>query len=256
MRPSRAIAIASLSALFLSLSAGSTTASQTTSPLPGGVVRMPGLQAAASIVRDSNGLAHIHAGNRHDLYFLQGWVHAQDRLFQMDVSRRTTDGTLAELLGTSALPQDVQLRTIGLHRAAERSWQAYSVDTRVALDAYTDGVNAFVAANPLPREYTALNLTSFRAWRPQDTVGIGKLIAFGLSFDLDIDLTRATCAMSAPARHSASTATPCSSTTSTRPGRSAPPRRCRMPRQRPRRPPRASEHTPARRWRRTTSFNG
>jgi penicillin G amidase len=189
MRPSRAIAIASLSALFLSLSAGSTTASQTTSPLPGGVVRMPGLQAAASIVRDSNGLAHIHAGNRHDLYFLQGWVHAQDRLFQMDVSRRTTDGTLAELLGTSALPQDVQLRTIGLHRAAERSWQAYSVDTRVALDAYTDGVNAFVAANPLPREYTALNLTSFRAWRPQDTVGIGKLIAFGLSFDLDIDLT-------------------------------------------------------------------
>lgn len=189
MRPSCAIAIASLSALFLSLSAGSTTANQATSPLPGSVVRMPGLKAAASIVRDSDGLAHIHAGNRHDLYFLQGWVHAQDRLFQMDVSRRTADGTLAELVGTGAVPQDVQLRTIGLHRAAERSWHAYTPEAQAALDAYADGVNAFVAANPLPREYTALNLTSFRAWRPQDTVGIGKLIAFGLSFDLDIDLT-------------------------------------------------------------------
>src|SRR5262245_9010196 len=189
MRPSRAIAIATLIALILSISAGSTAANQTASAPPGGVVRMPGLQAAASIVRDSDGLAHIHAGNRHDLYFLQGWVHAQDRLFQMDVSRRTADGTLAELLGTGALPQDVQLRTIGLHRAAERSWQALSPDVRAVLTAYTDGVNAFVAANPLPREYAALNLTSFREWRPQDSAGIGKLIAFGLSFDLDIDLT-------------------------------------------------------------------
>ena len=189
MRLFRAVAIGSLSVLFLSLGAGTTSASQSGTQLDPGVVRLVGLDSVASIVRDKNGLAHIAAANRHDLYFLQGWVHAQDRLFQMDVSRRTADGTLAELLGTGALPQDVQLRTIGLHRAAERSWQVVSDRARAAFTAYADGVNAFVAGQGLPREYAALHLADFRPWRPQDSVGIGKLIAFGLSFDLDIDLT-------------------------------------------------------------------
>jgi penicillin amidase len=79
---------------------------------------------------------------------LQGWVHAQDRLFQIDTRRRQADGTLAELLGPAALPTDVQLRTIGLHRAAARSLPALSEDARAVLAAYADGVNAWVAGPP------------------------------------------------------------------------------------------------------------
>ena len=77
---------------------------------------IPGLQEAAQIVRDSNGIPHISAQNDHDLFFLQGWAHAQDRFFQMDVDRREVSGTLAELLGPGALRSDVELRTIGLRR--------------------------------------------------------------------------------------------------------------------------------------------
>jgi penicillin amidase len=87
----------------------------------GAPIRLPGLKAEARIIRDTDGIAHIRARNDHDLFFLQGYVHAQERLFQMDVSRREASGTLAELLGPSALPQDVQFRTLGLRRAAIRS---------------------------------------------------------------------------------------------------------------------------------------
>jgi penicillin amidase len=156
-----------------------------------GTVEVAGLEAAARVVRDVDGLAHVLAGTRHDLFFLQGLVHAQDRLFQMDVRRRQANGTLAELLGGAALPSDVQLRTIGLHRAAERSLPALSEEARAVLQAYADGVNAWVADHPLPPEYGALELTSFRPWTPLDSVAVGKLQAFGLSFDLD-DIDRTT----------------------------------------------------------------
>jgi penicillin amidase len=154
-------------------------------------VDVPGLDGAASVDRDQNGIAHIRAGSRHDLFFLNGWVHAQDRLFQMDMRRRQAGGTLAELLGPAALPTDVQLRTIGLHRAAARSLPALSDDARAVLAAYADGVNAWVADHPLPPEYGALNLTQFRPWTALDSVAVAKLQAFGLSFNLDIELTTA-----------------------------------------------------------------
>src|SRR4030095_8566115 len=87
---------------------------------------------------------------------------------------RQADGTLAEL-----------------HRAAARSLPALSGDARAVLAAYADGVNAWVADHPLPPEYGALTLTRFRPWTALDSVAVGKLQAFGLSFDLDIDLTTA-----------------------------------------------------------------
>jgi penicillin amidase len=160
------------------------------------VMRLPGLKSSAKVIRDVDGLAHVQARNEHDMFFLQGWTHAQDRLFQMDLNRRQPSGTLAEVLGQDALPSDVQLRTMGLRRSAERTWAAIQADAvagsevaegvEAAMMAYAEGVNAFVdaAAGVLPPEYGALGLSTFDEWVPVDSIVIGKLIAFDLSFDL------------------------------------------------------------------------
>ena len=148
--------------------------------------RLEGLRAAAEITRDAYGIAHIRADNDHDMYFLQGYVHAQDRLFQMDSSRRQASGTLAELLGPAALAGDVELRTIGIRRAAQRSLAVISNESRRALEDYAKGVNAYVAkAGSLPPEYAALEIRQFQPWTALDSMTVIKLITFGLSFGLD-----------------------------------------------------------------------
>jgi penicillin amidase len=171
-------------------------------PVPAGAAGLPGWAAArgAGVTRDAAGVARIHARTTRDLYFLQGWVHAQDRLFQMDVRRRQAGGTLAELLGPGALPSDVQLRTIGLHRAAARSLPVLSARAQAGLAAYAEGINAWVAGHQLPPEYAALHLTRFRPWTSLDSVTVAKLIAFGLSFDLDLDRTVALASYQAAGR--------------------------------------------------------
>lgn len=152
--------------------------------------RLPGLHSEAEVIRDGAGIAHVRAEDEHDVFFLQGWVHAQDRLFQMDVTRRRASGTLAELLGPGALAGDVQFRTFGLRRAAERSLEVLSPRALAVLDAYAEGVNAWAGVHPLPPEYAALELTKFAPWTALDSAAVAKLLAFGLSFDLgDIDRT-------------------------------------------------------------------
>jgi penicillin G amidase len=158
--------------------------------VPSSAAAPAGGSEPAGVTRDRFGLAHVSARDHRRLFFLQGWVHAQDRLFQMDTSRRQASGTVAELLGPAALASDVQMRTIGLRRAAERSLAVISPAGREALTAYAAGVNAFVAAHPLPPEYAALHLTRFEPWTEIDSLVVGKLVAFGLSFDLDLGLTR------------------------------------------------------------------
>ena len=150
---------------------------------------LAGLRAAATVTREVNGIMHIRAGNAHDSIFLQGYSHAADRLFQMDVSRRQASGTLAELLGPDALASDVQLRTLGLRRAAEASVAALSPRMRALLDAYAAGVNAYVNTHPLPAEYGLLELTRFDPWMPADSVAIVRSISFQLSFQLDVEST-------------------------------------------------------------------
>lgn len=169
--------------LFLSIAPGITGAP---SLRVGPTVPLGGLSEAAEVARDDKGIAHIHAQNEHDLFFLQGYVHAQDRLFQMDMNRHLGRGALAELLGEAALPTDVQLRVIGLHRAAERTLPVLSPRVRAVLQAYADGVNACVRANPLPPEYAALELTRIEPWTPLDSEIIVKLITFDRAFELDV----------------------------------------------------------------------
>ncbi len=155
-------------------------------------VRVPGLDRSVRVRTDADGVPHIFAVTDRDALFMLGYLHARDRFFQMDLLRRQFDGTLAELLGDGALASDIQLRTLGLRRAAEASLPTLSETTQLWLAAYADGVNAYLATNPLPPEYGALELTSARPWEPADSVTIGKGLAFGLSFDLsDIAYTEA-----------------------------------------------------------------
>jgi len=154
-------------------------------------VSVPALDDEVTLRRDVDGIAHISAQTAHDLFLTQGWVHARDRLFQMDILRRQASGTLAELVGPAALGSDVELRTIGLRRAAERSWPILSPQTQAALAAYAEGVNAYINSLgfDLPVEYGALELRSVAPWTPVDSLAIAKLLTFSLSFDLDIQPT-------------------------------------------------------------------
>ena len=174
-----------LRALALSLLLGISAAVLAETPQ-----RFAGLQAAARITIDDEGISHVRADNEHDLYFMQGWVHAGDRLFQMDYNRRLASGTLAELVGMAALTTDVQLRTLGLRRGAQRSLDAASPRFRAALEAYAEGVNARLEAQTsLPPEYGALRLPQVAPWSPVDSLVIAKLLAFSLAFELDIART-------------------------------------------------------------------
>ncbi|XVV15506.1 penicillin acylase family protein [Actinoplanes sp. CA-131856] len=133
----------------------------------------------------------MRAGSQRELFYLQGMVHAEDRMFQMDVSRRRASGTLAELIGGGALASDVQMRTLGLRRSAAGGLGLLSKETRAALKAYADGVNDWLARGKLPGQYQAVKVTKVAPWTEVDSLVVIKALAFSLSFDLDIDRTTA-----------------------------------------------------------------
>lgn len=152
-------------------------------------VTIPGLKAPVRVITDKFGIPHVYAQSAHDLYRVVGWLHARDRLYQMDVLRRTGSGTLAELFGPRALSQDVTLRTLGLRRAAELSEKNMPQEARDDLEAYAAGVNAYVDAinqsGQLPPEYKELELSKIERWTGIDTLTLGKLLVFDLSFEID-----------------------------------------------------------------------
>ena len=98
----------------------------------------------ATVLRDEHGIVQIYADNPHDLFLAQGYVHAQERLWQMEVWRHISAGRLSELFGKSTLDQDRFIRTLGWRQAAERDFATLSEGARAALDAYAEGVNAFI----------------------------------------------------------------------------------------------------------------
>ena len=152
-------------------------------------IEVPGLDGPAWVVRDADGIAHVYARSERDMAFAQGWLQARDRLFQLDVTRRNSNGSLAELLGPDALPSDIQLRTLGILRGAQASEAALSPVMRESLEAFAAGVNAWVAAHPLPPEYAALEISRFAPWTVLDSLVVGKALGFSLSFGLDTERT-------------------------------------------------------------------
>jgi penicillin amidase len=166
-------------------------------PQTQGRLQVDGLQAEVTVIRDSWGIPHIYAANPHDLFFAQGYVHAQDRFWQMEFSRRIGSGRLAEVLGESALDSDRFIRTLGWHRVAEAEWAQADEESRAILQAYADGVNAYITSHRgrLGLEFSLLGLTGVRydpePWTPVDTVAWGKVMAWDLGGNMDEELLRA-----------------------------------------------------------------
>jgi penicillin amidase len=163
-------------------------------PLPrlDGRLIAPGLKQPVEVIRDRWGVPHLYAQSLHDLSFAEGYVHAQDRLWQMELNRRIGHGRLAEAFGEVAFETDRLLRILGFGRAARATWDATDGEYRAALEAYARGVNAFISAHPgrWGLEFTLLNLKP-EPWTPVDSLVWTKMMAWGLSTNWDTELINA-----------------------------------------------------------------
>ncbi|WP_457629203.1 penicillin acylase family protein [Oceanithermus sp.] len=162
----------------------------TTLPQTSGRLVLEGLSAPVEILRDAKGMVHVKAANEHDLFFGQAVAHAQDRLWQMEFQRRIGAGRLAEVLGEGAVPTDKFLRTLGVYRAAEQAYENLPPDLRAIVDAYTDGINAYLATNPpLPLEFKLLGFEP-ELWTPADVLVWQKMMSYDLSGNYERELLR------------------------------------------------------------------
>ncbi|MCC6173882.1 MAG: penicillin acylase family protein [Chloroflexi bacterium] len=135
-------------------------------PQQSGTLRLDGLDGPAEVVRDRIGVAHIRAGSRHDAFFAQGFVHAQDRLWHMEYDRRRAAGRWAEYAGPGGVEQDTVMRRLRLTDRARADYAALNAETRAMLDTYAAGVNAFLSTTgTLPIEYRLVGGTP-EPWEP------------------------------------------------------------------------------------------
>src|SRR5438477_4254000 len=109
-----------------------------------GTIKLAGLRQSVTVLRDRWGVPHIYAGNQHDLFFAQGFVAAQDRLFQMELWKRSGQGRLAEVLGKFAIDRDRFARLLKYRGDVRREYKSYATDTLSILSAFTDGINAYI----------------------------------------------------------------------------------------------------------------
>ncbi|GGJ52725.1 penicillin acylase family protein [Deinococcus roseus] len=162
----------------------------TTAPTRG-TLQAPGLKGKVEVFWDRNGVPHIKAqADDLDAFFALGYVHAQDRLWQMDFQRRVAAGRLSEVLGKDTLSEDRFLRTWGFYRAAEQAYPALSEHTRKVLEAYTAGVNRSLQQGKLPLEFTLLGYKP-EPWTVIDTLSWQKMMAFDLGGNWDDEVLAA-----------------------------------------------------------------
>src|SRR3990172_9310332 len=148
-----------------------------------GTIRIEGIQAETRIYRDAFGVPHVIAGSDHDAYFAVGFLHAQDRLWQLELVRRAGQGKLAEVLGGRALVIDKMFRTIGVWHQAQRLSGELDDTTRAALQAYADGVSTFIADNrgKYPVEFDLLKIDP-EPWTVEHSVLVSRLMAWELNY--------------------------------------------------------------------------
>lgn len=147
-----------------------------------GTIQAPGLAQRVEVRRDARGVPHLRAQSLDDLLFAQGYVTAQDRLWQMDLSRRLAFGELAEIFGERLVPRDVENRTLGFRQAAQRAVEDMDPDTEKLIAAYTQGVNAFIQSHrdSLPIEFSLLRYQP-RPWEAVDSFGVALNMAKALN---------------------------------------------------------------------------
>jgi penicillin amidase len=171
-------------------------------PTHDGELSLDGLTAPVTVYRDGHGIPQVYAETVEDLFRAQGYLHAQDRFWEMDFRRHVTSGRLAEWFGSGQVETDAFLRTLGWRRVAAAEWEAASADTRRYLTAYAEGVNVWIAATGGPAEtgrkslaYRLLGLQSsgyeVAPWDPVDSLAWLKAMAWDLRTNVELELERA-----------------------------------------------------------------
>lgn len=163
-----------------------------------GEIQVNGLDGEVNIYRDAMGIPHIYATTAHDIFFAQGYVHAQDRFWQMDTWRHIGSGELSEMFGEGQLETDSFLRTLGWRKTAEAEWEELDTESRAILQAYTEGVNAYLkdhTGTALSLEYAVLGLLSpdyvIEPWEPVHSLTWGKAMAWDLRGNMGDEIERA-----------------------------------------------------------------
>ncbi|HXR69557.1 MAG TPA: penicillin acylase family protein [Actinocrinis sp.] len=171
-------------------------------PQTSGTLRITGLSAPVSVQRDASGIPQIYAQSSADLFLAEGYVQAQDRFWQMDVDRHITSGTLASMLGSGALKYDEFVRTLGWRTVAEQSYAQLKPETKQFLQAYSQGVNDYLATHSggssLSIEYTIIGaplvgtVSDYKpaAWTPVDSVAWIEAMAWDLRENVDNEIAR------------------------------------------------------------------
>ncbi len=185
--------------LALVLAAGALAFINVRAPFPDvtGERTVNGLTADVTIARDAHGIPRVEADDELDLFFGQGYVHAQDRFYEMDFRRHVTAGRLSELVGEGALETDQFVRTLGWRRVAEQEYEALDAHTRRLLQAYARGVNSYIddrSGSALSLEYTILSLTGpdYRPdpWTPVDSMAWIKAMSWDLRSNMSEEIGR------------------------------------------------------------------
>jgi penicillin amidase len=171
---------------------------QASYPQIDGEIDLAGLDAPVDIYRDQQGIPHIYASSEHDLFFAQGYVHAQDRFWQMDLNRHASAGRLSELVGSAGVDTDQFLRTLGWERVARQELEMLSEDAIAVLEAYAEGVNAYLTGRSnqeLGLEYAFLPILNRgyqpKPWEPLHTQTWAKAMAWDLRDNMNAEIDRA-----------------------------------------------------------------
>ena len=187
----RRVAIA-LVVLLLAAAAGSWWWLRSSIPALDADWRLSGLRGPVEIASDKYGVPHAYARDAEDAWFIAGALHARDRAWQMELYRRATQGRLSEILGESTLPIDQRMLTLGIRAAAESEWSRVGPAARAALTRYAEGANAVLSGlqgRARPLEFQLLGISP-APWTPQDSLAVGRLLAFRLAENQGAELVR------------------------------------------------------------------
>jgi penicillin amidase len=166
-------------------------------PRISGEIRLAGLDGPVDVLRDPNGVPHIYATTTHDLFYAQGYVHAQDRFYQMDFWRASSTGRLSEMFGASQIEKDRFIRTVGWGRIAQQEYANLDREAKAVLDAYAEGVNAYMAERQgvrLSLEYAILALLAPdyqpAPWEGYHSLAWAKVMAWDLGGNMRAEIER------------------------------------------------------------------